>query len=761
VSVRGGRWASLALAAVVLSGTLGACGDDQDPASRDPRVPPVGDASPDVAPVSPADAGTDAAPVHADFGLDTRPTNTTCKAPARPPAGAPVKLVPAFPNLTLPYATVALAQPPGDKSRWFGVTLDGRIFSFPTASPPETATIIADLGVLTGLTVLESSEAGLLDLAFHPKFAQNGQLFLSWNTDGGPADLRSLVSRITTTDGGATFGQHTIILGPFEQPAANHNGGTAKFGPDGLLYLSFGDGGGVGGIGRGRSVDGFFSKILRIDVDNPAPGQMYGIPAGNPFKNGGGEPATFARGFRNPFRFSFDRATGDLWVGDVGEADWEEVDIVKPGGDHGWPCREGRHDYTPLACTGADSLVEPIFDYSHAGAPAAITGGVVYRGAAIGDFTGAYVFGDSSTSDAFALTFDPTTGAPVSTLLNPTTPRENWVQFTEDADGEIYALGFSGAVYKVVAAQPAPASTFPDRLSKTGCVDAADPKRPAPGVIPYGVNVPFWSDGADKERFLALPDGKTIAVGADGDFDLPIGSVLMKTFSIGNERIETRLFVRHDDGEWAGYSYEWNDAQTDATLLPSSKSKNVGAQTWSFPSRGQCIGCHTTAAGHTLGLELGQLNGDLLYASTNRISNQLRTLEHIGMLGAPLGKPVTQLVAFPATNSTGPLEPRARAYLHANCAQCHRPTGPGGGGLDLRFGASLADTKACGTVPQRGELGVAGAKVITPGSTATSVLSLRPHSLGAARMPPIASSVVDSAGLSVLDDWIRGIAACP
>jgi uncharacterized repeat protein (TIGR03806 family) len=754
----------VAACSIALAGVLGACGDDDPFADRQPQVPPAGnplvDGSVDGSDVP--DASLDGGPVRADFGLDVRPSNPTCRAPARPVAPGPVTLQEELPSVSLIGPMVTIVQIPGDGSRWFGALLDGRIVSFPSVNPAvQTApAVVADIGTLSGMPVDTDGEGGLLGLAFHPKFAQNGQLFVSWTTTGpGASGMRSVVSRITSTDGGKTFGQYVTILGPFEQPATNHNGGGARFGPDGFLYLSFGDGGGGGDpFDNGQTKDGFFSKILRIDVDAVPAGQTYGIPDGNPFKNGGGEPATFARGLRNPFRFSFDRASGDLWVGDVGQNAWEEIDVVKVGGNYGWPCREGAHDYRPEVCGPGSTLAEPVYEYEHTGTYTAITGGFVYRGSAIPGFTGSYVFG-RFPGNAYALTFDPATGAPSATMIGDM--NQGWVDFAEDVDGEIHGLVFGGPMVKVVAAQPSPPTTFPDRLSKTGCVDPADPRKPAAGVVPYEVNAPFWSDGADKERFMALPDGMTITVGPDGDFGFPPGSVLMKTFTLAGKRIETRLFVRHDDGGWAGYDYEWNDAQTDAVLLPSSKSKKIGAQTWRFPSRAECAGCHTLAAGSTLGLELGQLNGDLVYAKTNRISNQLSTLEHIGMLAAPLGKPASQLVAYPTPGAAGPVEPRARAYLHGNCSHCHRPSGPGRGNLDLRFGTALAATNACGTAPQLGDLGVAGAKVIAPGSPAQSVLSLRPHALGASRMPPIASNVVDAAGLGVVDDWIRGLNACP
>ena len=240
--------------------------------------------------------------------------------------------------------------------------------------------------------------------------------------------------------------------------------------------------------------------------------------------------------------------------------------------------------------------------------------------------------------------------------------------------------------------------------------------RPAAGLVPYGVNAPFWSDGATKERFLAVPDGTTITVGAgaEGHLELPNGSVLVKTFSLAGKRIETRLLVHHDDGGWAGYSYEWLDDQSDAVLLPSSKRKKVGTQSWYFPARGECMLCHTEAAGRTLGLELGQLNGDLVYPSTNRIANQLETLDHIKLFDAPLGKAAAQLPVIPSPTGSAPLDQRARAYLHTNCAQCHQPKGGGRGPMDLRFTTSASAVGACNIAAATGDLGIAGREA--PGS---------------------------------------------
>lgn len=730
------------------------------------------DVEPGGAPPSPSpDGGT--APARAEFGLDARPANATCKAPARPPASAPVRFERVFAQANLGTVT-QIAQMPGDPTRWFvahrGFDNEAptTISTFSVANPGAPLVDVATTGNVGGLF----GEGGLLGMAFHPGCtAASCRLYISWTPYRATgAGLASEIGYFTSTDGGQSFGGYTTVLGPFVQPYNNHNGGALAFGKDGYLYASFGDGGsGYDPEGNGQKRSTFFSKILRIDVDDVPAGATYGIPDGNPFKNGGGEPATFAWGFRNPFRFSVDRETNEVWVGDVGQDRWEEIDKVVAGGNYGWPCREGMHDYpypvdgrgnalTPARCPSRENLADPVMEHEHQTyGTRSITGGVVYRGKAIPQMVGTYVYGDFENQDLFALSFDPTSGSAVSTKLNEDGPAAGWVFFAEDLEGEIYALTLGGEIYAMKAAPGGQASTFPDRLSKTGCVDAADPRRPAAGLVPYGVNAQLWSDGAEKQRWLALPDGATITVGADGDFAFPKGTVLMKSFAREGKPLETRLFIHHDDDTWGGYSYEWLDDGSDAVLLPSSKQKDG----WYFPSRSDCVRCHTDAAGRSLGLEIGQLNGDFVYPSTNRIANQLTTFQHIGLFAAPLGKPAAELAVLPPPSGSAPVEARARAYLHANCANCHRPGGGGRESIDLRFGTSLADTKTCNVDPAAGNLEIDGAKLLVPGDPARSLLAARPRATGIGRMPPVASSVVDAEGTALLDSWINSIAACP
>lgn len=309
---------------------------------------------------------------------------------------------------------------------------------------------------------------------------------------------------------------------------------------------------------------------------------------------------------------------------------------------------------------------------------------------------------------------------------------------------------------------PAGSAGMPERLGSTGCFDPVDLLRPAPGLVPYSVNAPLWSDGADKRRYLALPPEGRMAVGEDGDFDLPVGTVLAKVFLLDGAPVETRLFVRHRDEGWAGYSYAFTEDGTDALLLGvDAVYRTVGGQEWQFPSRQGCLDCHTEAAGRSLGLEIAQLDRDHTYTN-GRTANQVVTFSAIGLFEGVVSR-TAAVLADPA-DSGAPLETRARSYLHANCGNCHRPGGVREPNvmMELRFSAAASDLGICGLRPNRTDLGMADAMLLLPGDPARSILSLRMHSLiPSLRMPPLASSVIDPDGTALVDAWIRGKESCP
>lgn len=317
-------------------------------------------------------------------------------------------------------------------------------------------------------------------------------------------------------------------------------------------------------------------------------------------------------------------------------------------------------------------------------------------------------------------------------------------------------------------------------LSQTGCMDASDTKKFASFVVPYEVNSPLWSDSADKTRGMVLPAGQKIHVkdcaaqpsecpfgpSDTGKWVFPVGSVLLKNFSFDGKLVETRLFVRFDEKNWVGYGYQWNEAQTDATIVNEDGLQvnfNTGQRMvdWSYPSRLECMTCHTKFAGGTLGPETKQLNRDV--GGTNQIDAFIAK----GMLDAPLVKPYEAALVTPYPGQAGAppasatLDERARSYLHANCANCHRPDADFPN-QDLRFGVALKDMNICGLDPQKGNGGVLDAKILEPGKPMQSLVWIRMNSLeNRTRMPQIGTYHVDQAGLALIGDWITSIKSCP
>lgn len=271
-------------------------------------------------------------------------------------------------------------------------------------------------------------------------------MFLSYTRDGSP--LVSVISEFAVGPGGTSFDPDSerIIL-TLDQPYGNHNGGKIVFGPDGYLYIGFGDGcAGGDPQGNGQSTRTLLGALLRIDVDSGAP---YAIPADNPFATGGGAPEIYAWGLRNPWRFSFDSATGALWLADVGQDRWEEIDIVERGGNYGWNLREGAHRYA--RGTAPRPLVDPVFDYGH-DQGCSITGGYVYRGRAIPALGGIYVFGAVFSGRVWGL-FAEVNGYVAPRLLDADI---NISSFGEGLDGELYVVDLGGGgIYTLVPAEEA------------------------------------------------------------------------------------------------------------------------------------------------------------------------------------------------------------------------------------------------------------------------------------------------------------------
>lgn len=349
---------------------------------------------------------------------------------------------------------VQLLQAPGDGARWWVVEQGGVVKTFENVPDPSDATVFVDLSD----RIDAEGEQGLLGMAFHPDWPRTPEVFLNFV----PNDvLRSHVVRLRAQEGNLLAldpASEQLVLA-IDQPATNHNGGGLAFGPDGLLYLGFGDGGGTGDPGnRAQSLTTLLGKFLRLDVDGTGAG--YDIPADNPFAGNarctrGATPAApcpeiWAFGFRNPWRWSFDRETGALWAGDVGQGAWEEIDVVEKGMNYGWRYREGAHCFSPPSgCPGPGevregaAIVDPVVEYGRA-LGFSVTGGYVYRGAAVPALQGRYVFGDFGSGRIFA--HEPGVAGSRTELLDTDA---NLSSFAEDLAGELYAVDLGGAIYRI------------------------------------------------------------------------------------------------------------------------------------------------------------------------------------------------------------------------------------------------------------------------------------------------------------------------
>lgn len=283
-------------------------------------------------------------------------------------------------------------------------------------------------------------EQGLLGLAFHPAYKANGRFFVNYvrRSDGATVIAEF---RVSSDPDRADPMERPLLVVP--QPYPNHKGGMVEFGPDGLLYIALGDGGSAGDPGnRGQNRNELLGKLLRIDVDRGSP---YAIPRDNPFAGSGGRPEIFAYGLRNPWRFSFDRETGELWVADVGQDDWEEIDLVTRGGNYGWRIMEGTHCFRPREGCAREGLIPPVAEYGHEKGRCSITGGYVYRGTRLPALRGAYLYGDYCSGEIFALT-----AGTQQTLLSTGL---QIASFGQDQDGELYVVDHGGTIQRIVGAR--------------------------------------------------------------------------------------------------------------------------------------------------------------------------------------------------------------------------------------------------------------------------------------------------------------------
>ena len=707
------------------------------------------------------------------FGLATRVKWTQSRVVGSPDPPSPYRLTRAFPQIKFEHP-VFIAQDPKSE-RLVVAEYEGKIYSFLPGDPTGKKDLFLDMG------------RGISAFSFHPRYAENGQVFVFSHLDEKQKREGQLsrVSRFELEPGGGgdppklKRESEKIIV---EWPAGGHNGGEAIIGPDGYLYISTGDGSGGSDINStGQGVNDLLSVMMRLDVDHPDEGRAYSIPKDNPF-NGvpGARGEIWAYGFRNPWRFSFDPVTGRPWVGDVGQDIWEMIELSSKGANHGWSVKEGSHPFHPHKELGAAPLVAPVVEHHHTECRS-ITGGYVYQGAKFPELRGAYIYGDYEYGKMWALRYDYR-AKKVTWHRELLDSAVRISSFGVARDGSFLALDHDRGEIHMLERRPpesAPRPKFPAKLSETGLFESVRDHRVAAGVIPYSINAPFWSDGAHKERFIALPGEAGVKFKDKGAWEFDDGAVTVKSFTLdleeGNprsgKRIETRIVVKQDN-HWVGYTYAWNDAGTDARLVEAGgldraftvKDKSapggVRRQVWHYPSRNECMFCHSRAAGFVLGVNTLQMNREQDYGGVK--DNQLRTLEHIGLIKDKLPKRPDELEAYPDPFlAKEDLEKRARAYLAVNCAMCHVADGGGNSQLEVDYSTPLNKARLLDEAPLHDSFGIANARLVAPGDPARSVLLERLTRRGTGQMPPSSSNRVDREGAKLVADWIRGLSVSP
>ncbi len=764
-----------------------------------------------------AGGGLDAlAPVGAYFNGTFPP-----QAPGEPTGWQAVN---AFPHLTF-VDPLRLLEVPGS-GQLLVVGKDGRLWRFdndPAVTQAEVVKVL-DWRVETQT----SGDQGFYSLVFHPAFGTAGEnrVYACYSHRPSYLDLedrsywRLSCFEWNLTTGRIDAGSEEVLINQYD-PQSFHNGGAMWFGEDGFLYLSTGDGGAKDDLlnTAQRMDQGLFGGVLRLDVendpsrshpvrrqpvDNPVWGkfsgpswpasstQGYGIPDDNPWQDpaGGVLEEFFAIGLRSPHAVHPDFVTGEIWVGDVGQAEREELTRIGWKSNAQWAYREGTLD-GPKARPGVVEgfECEPDHEYSHQEGTVVI-GGMRYRGAKWSTSLGGKVlFGDHFRG--WVRTLEPGDSGGASQVEEivtglPTGLKAGLANFCTDAAGEVYLMILNGTnqaggtILKL-----APQGVLPEpppMLSQTGVFQDLVSLTPAAGVIPYDVASPLWSDGATKRRWIILPhDGaldspeEKIGFEEHGPWRFPEGTVFVKHFEIEVspglvKRLETRFLVCTEGGGKYGVTYRWNAAGTDAVLLTGGATESYTVELdgggtelreWQYPGRADCLLCHNPAAGQALGFRTASLNRDFHYPSTGRIDHQIETLNDLGAFDRTLtAAEIADLIAARSlSDEEAPLEHRVRSYLDSNCAHCHRP-GAAGSGFDARLGTPLAKQGMVGAeISGAYSLGPDG-RYLRPGEPLLSAIHVRTAAAGNGdAMPPLAKNVVDHGAVEYLQRYILGLEA--
>ena len=718
------------------------------------------------------------------FNLEKRVPWTTSRLKGSPDPLPPYTTQVAFPKLKFDEP-LCLAPVPGENGFLISER-HGKIFSFANQADTAEKTLVLDLDTV------------IYGLACHPDFKKNGLIYvvcLNKEMPPHPEGTQLVRYHVPTGKVAADPASRQLLL---TWPSGGHNGGCLRFGPDGMLYISTGDASGIADeLQTGQDLTDLPGSILRIDVDHPSAGKHYGIPKDNPFGSlKDVRPEIYAYGIRQAWKFGFD-PDGTLWAGEIGQDLWEAIHIIVSGGNYGWSVQESAHPFRPERKRGPTPIQPPIVEHHHIDFRS-ITGGFVYGGSRLPELRGMYIYADYDTGKIWGLRYD-------KAAKKVTENREladgilRIVEWGQDRQGEMFLVDHIGGQLHQLVKSPETkvVSDFPRKLSDTGLFTSTKDLTPAPGLVPYSVNSQLWSDGAQKDRWLAIPGDAKIEFesvtypgaipGPRPGFGFPDGTVAVKHFSIETEpgnpasrkRLETRVLVFEQlpgtqemgDQLWQGYTYIWNDEQTDAILADKNgqdlklqiKDKNSPGgqreQVWHFPSRAQCGMCHTMPAKFVLGLNTIQLNKDYDYGH-GQVMNQLAAWNKWGLFKEPLKtapKDLPKLADYRDPKVS--LNERARSYLQSNCTHCHMRWGGGNAEFQLLYDLDVHKTGTVGVKPAHGAFGLKDPALLSPGHPDQSLISVRMKLPGLGRMPHIGSNVIDQEGAKLIADWIASLKA--
>ncbi|MEX2168390.1 MAG: PQQ-dependent sugar dehydrogenase [Pirellulales bacterium] len=758
---------------------------------------------------TPPELVTVAAPVKAAVAVSPTPLAGRTKMPLRGGHWVPYVCEPAFSGHTF-FDPLYVVPLPDGSGRMMVVERRGTIQMLYQHTEGCTKDVFLDITSQIE-QMLNEAEQGLLGLAFHPQYTDEmsphrGEFFVYYTarTPNGSTNRLSRFFALDERIDGVKDGSEVVLI---DQPDGHqaHNAGSLLFGADGFLYLALGDDAKTDPNPHAQSItNDLFSGVLRIDVDcqggavshppkrQPTTGKTggYFIPSDNPFV---GHPNAleefFVIGLRNPWRMSFDRETQLLYVTDPGEQRREEINVVQAGSNCQWTYAEGtidRREFEPAAplrpvpYLGVET--PPLFEYSRDAAHRCVIGGHVYRGKQFPELIGKYVYADQSGRIyALELTDGGRRATAQKLIAVLPHPGIGISSLGEDATGELYFCTIgdlateTGQVYQLRRTETEEWTQVPATLAATGVFDDWQTLEPADGLIPYDVTLAFWSDGADKQRWISAPHLKQVRLAQQSSFQFAPGTVFVKHFDLATNRqrpedrrrIETRVLVCDDQGGTYGATYRWSADGQKTQIVELSETEEIEItqadgthhkQTWYYPGRFACVLCHNEASGHVLGFNLKQLRRGVKCPDGTTEPQLARLVRESVVASEVLAVSESSMPRLtPLDDQSASLDVRARSYLDVNCSVCHNPN-TRFAGFDARLERDPNEQGLInGAAYHHGSLGP-HQRIVKPGDVPLSVLHLRMSSADPVlRMPPVGSTVVDRQAEQLIRQWIESL----